>query len=203
MTQSTAVAADRLDRPALAQLFHGARTRNGWQDRPVTDEIVRELYDLAKWGPTAANSNPGRFVFIRSAAAKERLKPHLAEGNVAKTMGAPCCVIVAQDTQFYELMPQLFPGRDMRAMFQADLPLREDTARRNATLQGAYLMLAARSIGLDCGPMSGFDPNGVNAEFFPDGRWRTDFLCNLGYGSDENLFPRNPRLSFDEACLDL
>jgi 3-hydroxypropanoate dehydrogenase len=203
MTQPTAAAADRLGRPALDQLFHGARTRNGWQNRPVTDEIVRELYDLAKWGPTAANSNPGRFVFIRSAAAKERLKPHLAEGNVAKTMTAPCCVIVAQDTRFYELMPKLFPGRDMLGMFLADAPLREDTARRNATLQGAYLMLAARSIGLDCGPMSGFNPDGVNAEFFPDGRWRTDFLCNIGYGSDENLYPRNPRLSFDEACLDL
>lgn len=204
MTSSAAASlAGRLGEPDLDLLFRDARTRNSWQDRPVSDETVRELYELAKWGPTSANTNPARFVFIRSPEAKARLLPHLYEGNVEKTRTAPCCVIVASDTQFYELMPQLFPGRDVRAMFVGNEPLIEDTARRNTALQGAYLMLAARALGLDCGPMSGFQHEPLNAEFFPDGRWKADFLCNIGYGSDEILFPRNPRLPFEQACLDL
>jgi 3-hydroxypropanoate dehydrogenase len=142
-------------------------------------------------------------VFVRSAAAKERLKPHLMAGNVDKTISAPCCVIVAYDTRFYDLMPKLFPSRDMRSAFVGNEALIEETARRNSTLQGAYLMVAARALGFDCGPMSGFNPLSLDAEFFPDGRWKSNFLCTIGYGSEVNLFPRNPRLDFEEACLDL
>jgi 3-hydroxypropanoate dehydrogenase len=164
---------------------------------------VRELYDLSKWGPTAANSTPARFVFARSTAAKQRLKPHLMGTNVDKTMSASCCVIVAYDSRFYDLLGKLFPARDMRAAFVGNAALIEETAKRNSSLQGAYMMVAARSLGLDCGPMSGFNPATLDAEFFPDGRWKSNFLFNVGYGTDENLFPRNPRLDFDEACLDL
>lgn len=196
-------ASKALDARALEALFLEARTRNGWTPQPVSDETVRELFDLCRWGPTAANSNPARFVFIRSAAAKERLRPHLSPGNLDKTMSAPCCVIVAYDTQFYELMPKLFPSREMRAVFVGNDALIEETIKRNGTLQGAYLMLAARALGLDCGPLSGFNAQTLDADFFPDGRWKSNFLCNIGYGSEENLFPRNPRLDFEEACLDL
>jgi 3-hydroxypropanoate dehydrogenase len=193
----------RLNADALDRLFLKARTRNAWLPKPISDELVRELYDLAKWGPTAANTTPARFVFVRSAAAKERLKPHLMGANVDKTMAAPCCVIVAYDSRFYDLMGKLFPSRDMRTTFVGNAPLIEETAKRNSTLQGACMMLAARSLGLDCGPMSGFNPATLDTEFFPDGRWKSNFLFNIGYGTDENLFPRNPRLDFDEACLDL
>jgi 3-hydroxypropanoate dehydrogenase len=193
----------RLSEQALDRLFLKARTRNAWLNVPLPDALMRELYDLAKWGSTAANTTPARFVFLRSAAAKERLKPHLMPGNVDKTMAASCCVIVAYDTCFCDLLSKLFPSRDMRSSFVGNEPLIEETAKRNSTLQGAYLMLAARALGLDCGPMSGFNAPGVDAEFFSDGRWKSNFLCNIGYGTDENLFPRNPRLDFDEACLDL
>jgi 3-hydroxypropanoate dehydrogenase len=193
----------RLGADALDRLFLKARTRNAWLAKPISDELVRELYDLAKWGPTAANTTPARFVFVRTAAAKERLKPHLTGTNVDKTMTASCCVIVAYDSRFYDLMGKLFPSRDMRSPFAGNAALAEETAKRNSTLQGAYMMLAARSLGLDCGPMSGFNPATLDAEFFPDGRWKSNFLFNVGYGTDENLFPRNPRLDFDEACLDL
>jgi len=193
----------RLSADALDQVFTKARTRNGWLPVPISDELVRELYDLSKWGPTAANSTPARFVFVRSAGAKERLKPHLMGSNVDKTMSASCCVIVAYDSRFHDLLGKLFPSRDMRAVFAGNEPLIEETAKRNSTLQGAYMMLAARSLGLDCGPMSGFNPATLDAEFFPDGRWKSNFLFNVGYGTDENLFPRNPRLDFDEVCLDL
>ena len=192
-----------LNQPALKQLFLEARTRNAWLDREVSNETVRAIYDLAKWGPTTANSNPARFVFLRSAQARERLRPHLSPGNVAKTMGAPCCVIIAADTRFYELFGQLFPSRDMRASFEGNEALITETMQRSSTLQGAYLMIAARALGLDCGPMSGFNAESLNAAFFPDGRWKANFLCNIGYGSDVDLFDRNPRLAFDEACLDL
>ena len=188
---------------ALDQVFLKARTRNAWLPIAISDELVRDLYDLSKWGPTAANSTPARFVFVRSAAAKERLKPHLTGTNVDKTMSASCCVIVAYDSRFYDLLGQLFPSRDLRAVFAGNAPLIEETAKRNSTLQGAYMMLAARSLGLDCGPMSGFNAATLDAEFFPDGRWKSNFLFNIGYGTDEHLFPRNPRLAFDEACLDL
>jgi 3-hydroxypropanoate dehydrogenase len=203
VTESGPDAGGRLDERALDRLFRTARSRNAWLARPISDALVHELYELSKWGPTAANSTPGRFVFVRSAAAKERLKPHLNPGNVEKTMSAPCCVIIAYDSRFYDLLPKLFPSRDMRAAFVGKDALIEETARRNSTLQGAYLMLAARALGLDCGPMSGFNAASLDAEFFPDGRWKSNFLCALGYGSDEKLFPRNPRLDFDEACLDL
>jgi 3-hydroxypropanoate dehydrogenase len=193
----------RLNEQALDRLFLKARSRNAWLNVPLPDALIRELYDLAKWGPTAANTTPARFVFVRSTAAKERLRPHLMPGNVDKTMAASCCVIVAYDTRFYDLLGKLFPSRDMRSNFVGNAPRIEETAKRNSTLQGAYLMLAARALGLDCGPMSGFNAAGVDAEFFSDGRWKSNFLCNIGYGTDENLFPRNPRLDFDEACLDL
>lgn len=182
------------------QIFETARTHQGWTDRPVADDLVRQLYERLRWAPTSANTNPGRFVFVRSAEAKARLKPCLAPPNVDKTMVASACVIVAADTRFYDLMPELYPGRDMRSMF-ADAPaMAEETWVRNATLQGAYLILAARSLGLDCGPMSGFNRAAVDAEFFPDGRWKSDFLINLGYGDAAQLRPRNPRLAFDQAC---
>jgi len=201
--QNGSSADNRLADAALDVLFRTARSRNAWLARPLPDDIGRQLYDLAKWGPTAANSTPARFVFVRSAPAKERLKPHLNPGNVAKVMTAPCCVIVAYDSRFYDTLPKLFPSRDMRAAFVGNEALIEETAKRNSTLQGAYLVMAARSLGLDCGPMSGFNAASLDAEFFPDGRWKSNFLCAIGYGSDEKLFPRNPRLDFAEACLDL
>jgi 3-hydroxypropanoate dehydrogenase len=203
-SQQTGSGADnRLADAVLDQLFRTARSRNAWLARPLPDDIGRQLYDLAKWGPTAANSTPARFVFVRSAPAKERLKPHLNAGNVEKVMTAPCCVIIAYDSRFYDTLPKLFPSRDMRAVFVGNEALIEETAKRNSTLQGAYLMMAARSLGLDCGPMSGFNAASLDADFFPDGRWKSNFLCAIGYGSDEKLFPRNPRLDFAEACLDL
>jgi 3-hydroxypropanoate dehydrogenase len=203
-SQQTGSGADnRLADAVLDQLFRTARSRNAWLARPLPDDIGRQLYDLAKWGPTAANSTPARFVFVRSAPAKERLKPHLNAGNVEKVMTAPCCVIIAYDSRFYDTLPKLFPSRDMRAVFVGNEALIEETAKRNSTLQGAYLMMAARSLGLDCGPMSGFNAASLDADFFPDGRWKSNFLCAIGYGSDEKLFPRNPRLAFAEACLDL
>lgn len=192
-----------LDARSLDALFLKARTRNGWMPQAVSDETIRELFDLCRWGPTAANSNPARFVFIRSAAAKERLRPHLAPGNLDKTMSAPCCVIVGYDTKFYDLMPKLFPSREMRDVFAGNDALIDETIKRNGTLQGAYFMMAARALGLDCGPLSGFNAQTLDADFFPDGRWKSNFLCNIGYGSEENLYPRNPRLEFEEACMDL
>jgi 3-hydroxypropanoate dehydrogenase len=181
-------------------LFREARSHNAWLDRPVDDATIHALYDLLRWGPTAANSTPARFLFVRSAAAKVRLRPHLSPGNVDKTMAAPCCVVVAIDTLFYDLMPQLFPSRDMRSSFTANLDIAEQTAQRSSTLQGAYLILAARALGLDAAPMSGFNAETLDAEFFPDRRLRSNFLCNIGYGDDAHLFPRNPRLAFDQAC---
>jgi 3-hydroxypropanoate dehydrogenase len=190
-----------LDEGALDRLFFKARTHNTWQDRPVTDADIKRLYELAKWGPTTANSNPGRFVFIRSKAAKERLRPHLAAGNVDKTMSAPCTVIVAMDMHFYDKLPQLFPGRDLRSGYVGkDVT---ETVFRGSTLQGAYMLLAARAMGFDCGPMSGFDKAGVDKEFLDQHGWKSNFLCNIGYGIQADLFPRNPRVAFDEACLDL
>ena len=186
---------------SVAHLFETARTHNAWLDRDVPEEVLHQLYDRLRWAPTSANSNPGRFVFVRSQAAKQRLAPHLAPLNAEKTMAAPVCVIVAADTQFYDNLPQLFPARDMRALFANTPSLAEETATRNAILQGGYLILAARSLGLDCGPMSGFSRDGVDQDFFPDGRWKANFLINLGYGDKAKLWPRNPRLSFDEACL--
>jgi 3-hydroxypropanoate dehydrogenase len=185
----------------IEHLFEAARTHNVWLDRDVPEEVLHQLYNRLRWAPTSANSNPGRFVFVSSQAAKQRLLPHLSPLNAEKTMAAPVCVIVAADTHFYDKLPQLFPARDMRTPFANAPLLAEETATRNAILQGGYLILAARSLGLDCGPMSGFDREGVDQEFFPNGRWKANFLINLGYGDNEKLWPRNPRLSFDEACL--
>ncbi len=187
----------------LDRLFRHARTHNDWDARPVSGETVRALYNLAKWGPTTANSNPARFVFIRSAQAKARLMPHINAGNVDKVTQAPCTVIIAGDTRFYEEYGTLFPSRDMRSVFEGKDALIAETVARSSTLQGAYLIMAARAMGMDCGPMSGFDAAGVDGEFFPDGRWKVNFLCNIGYGRPEALHPRNPRLDFDAACLDL
>jgi len=200
---------------ALDQLFREARTHNAWLDKPVTDDMLRQLYDLMKWGPTSANSSPARFVFIRSQAAKERLRPMLAPGNVEKTMAAPVTVIIAYDLLFFEKLPKLFPHSPaMRDLFAENPQLIEATAMRNSSLQGAYLMIAARGLGLDCGPMSGFDNarldeeffgagkecEGCEQEFFPAGHVKSNFLSNLGYGDRSKLLPRAPRLEFNEAC---
>jgi 3-hydroxypropanoate dehydrogenase len=190
----------RISEESLNQLFREARTHWVWRPEPVPIELLKKVYDLARFGPTSANSSPARFVFLTTPQAKERLRPALSPGNVEKTMTAPVTVIVAFDMEFHERLPQLFPTRDMRSVFAGNSALIQETAFRNGTLQGAYLMMAARALGLDCGPMSGFDQQKVNTEFFPDGKWRANFLCNLGFGDSSKLFPRNPRLSFDEAC---
>lgn len=189
-----------LPAPALDQLFRAARTYNRFTG-PVTERDLRALWDLAKWGPTTANSGPARFVFVLTPDGKERLRPALSAGNLAKTMAAPCTVIVAYDLEFYEALPRLFPHTDARSWFagKADDHIRT-TALRNGSLQGAYLIVAARALGLDCGPMSGFDNALVDAAFFPDGRWKSNFLVNLGRGDPASLHPRNPRLAFEEAC---
>jgi 3-hydroxypropanoate dehydrogenase len=192
----TAVSNDCID-----QIFREARTHNVWLPRAVPAELLRQAYELAVLGPTSANSTPARFVFLSTPQAKERLRPALAPANVEKTMAAPVTVIVAWDTEFHEKLPKLFPHKDMRSVFASKPDLIEATAFRNSSLEGGYFILAARALGLDCGPMSGFDAARVNAEFFPDGKWKSNFLCNLGYGDATKLFPRNPRLSFDEACL--
>jgi 3-hydroxypropanoate dehydrogenase len=184
----------------LDQLFRQARTHWVWRSEPVPVDLLKQAYAVASLGPTSANSSPARFVFITTPAAKERLRPALAPGNVEKTMTAPVTVIVAWDTEFHEKLPHLFPARDMRSVFAGKAELIHETAFRNGTLQGAYLIMAARALGLDCGPMSGFDQQKVNAEFFPDGKWKANFLINIGYGDPGKLFPRNPRLSFEEAC---
>jgi 3-hydroxypropanoate dehydrogenase len=192
-----------LNDATIDQLFRSARTRSSWQVRPLSDGLVREIYELARLGPTATNCNPGRFVFVRTPESKARLRPHLMPGNVDKTISAPCCVIVAYDTRFHELMPELFPGRDIKSIFDGNPMLIEETARRNSTLQGAYLIIAARALGLDCGPMSGFNAATLDAEFFPDGRWKSNFLCNLGFAAEEDARPRLPRLDFSAACFDI
>ena len=191
---------DKLDRPALDRLFKTARTRNGWTDRPVSDEQLRELYDLLKLGPTSANCCPARFVWVRSEAGKQKLAALAMPGNAEKILAAPVTVIVGQDLDFGEKMPTLFParGEQMKAFF-SDPQVAEVTAFRNGSLQGAYLIVAARALGLDCGPMSGFDNAGVDQAFFAGTRVRSNFICSIGYGSEQNLFPRNPRLSFEEA----
>ena len=192
---------NRLSHNTLERLFLQARSHAAWQDKPVSDDQLHELYDLAKWGPTSMNCLPMRLAFLKSPAAKARLKPMLAEGNVDKVLAAPVTVIVACDTQFYEQLPALFPYIDTaRAMYADNTTLSEQTAFRNSSLQGAYLILAARSLGLDVGPMSGFDNTQVDQEFFPDGRYKSNFLLNIGYGNHAALHPRGPRFEFDEVC---
>lgn len=190
---------------ALDTIWRNARTRNGWQEKDVPETLIRASYDLAKMGSTSANCSPARFVFIQSAEAKERLIPHLMEGNVEKTRKAPWTVIIAHDMNFHEKIPQLFPHNPGAKEWFADDHMRAETAFRNGSLQGAYLMLAARALGLDCGPMSGFNPDGVYQEFLNDldgeSEWKPNFLCNIGYGDDTDLFDRGPRLSFEEACV--
>lgn len=190
----------KINAHALDQIFRQARTHNAWLPKRVPLEALREAYDLARFGPTSANSSPARFVFLESEAAKARLLPALAPLNVEKTKAAPVTAIVTWDDEFYEKLPQLFPHADMRSYFAGNQKLAGETAFRNSTLQGGYFILAARAVGLDCGPMSGFDAAKVNAEFFPDGKWKVNFLCNLGYGDKGKLFPRSPRLAFEEAC---
>lgn len=191
---------DVLNDNALDQLFRTARTQNTFQDRPVEDAQLRALYDLLKWGPTSANMSPARFVFVKSPEAKERLRPALSEGNLAKTMVAPVTVIVAYDEDFHEKLPYLFPHTDAKAWFDGPRENRHDAAFRNGSLQGAYLILAARSLGLGAGPMSGFDNAKVDAAFFAGTTIKSNFLVNLGYGDSAGLFPRSPRLSFDEVA---
>lgn len=191
---------DPLDATSLDRLFRTARTHNAWQDRPVSEGQLRQLYDLLKWGATSANISPARFVFVASDEAKKQLEPLLDEGNRAKTMAAPVTVIIGHDLEFFEKLPYLFPHADARSWFVGNQPLIESAAFRNGSLQGAYLMLAARALGLDCGPMSGFDNAGVDAAFFAGTSIRSNFICNLGYGDPAALYPRSPRLAFDEAC---
>ena len=185
----------------LDLIFRNARTHSAWQDRPVEDALLRQVYDLAKMGPTSANMCPMRIVFVKSREAKERLKPALDPGNVNKTMAAPVTAIVGMDIHFFEQLPKLFPHTDAKAWFK-DLPepVLEYTALRNGSLQGAYVILAARALGLDCGPMSGFDNAKVDAAFFAGTTVKSNFLCNLGYGDASKLHPRSPRLDFEEAC---
>ncbi|MGD0299021.1 MAG: malonic semialdehyde reductase [Bryobacteraceae bacterium] len=190
-----------LNSEALDILFRNARTHNVWLPDQVSDHVLRQIYDLMKWGPTSANSSPARIVFLRTPQAKERLKPALMAANVDKTMQAPVTAIVAYDLKFYDHVPRLFPNKpDMREVFSSSPELIQTTAMRNGSLQGGYFILAARAMGLDCGPMSGFDNAKVDAEFFSSSTWKSNFLCNLGYGDHSKLFPRNPRLDFDEAC---
>jgi 3-hydroxypropanoate dehydrogenase len=192
------------DRPltdaALAQLFTEARTRNAWSDRPVPENLLRKLYDLTKFGPTAVNNTPARFVFVTSPETKARLIPLMGEGNRAKTLQAPVNVIIGMDVDFHEHLPVLFPHAPGAKDWFADEAGRREAAFRNSSLQGGYFLLAARALGLDVGPMSGFDPAGVKAEFFAGTTVEPNFIVNLGYGTDENLFPRSPRLAFDEAA---
>ena len=185
---------------ALDQLFTDARTHNVWQDKPVEADLLRAVWDLTKMGPTSANCSPARIVFVVSDEAKARLKPCLAEGNVTKTMSAPVTAIIGSDQKFYDRLGELFPHTDARPWCAGNDAMIESTAFRNSTLQGAYFMLAARALGLDCGPMSGFDNDAVDGEFFAGTSVKSNFLCSIGYGSGEDMFPRSPRLDFDDAC---
>jgi 3-hydroxypropanoate dehydrogenase len=192
---------DRLGEAALKQLFTQARTQNAWQKKDVPDSLLREMVDLMKMGPTSANCLPARIVFLKSDAAKQRIAPFLSEANRPKTMAAPVCAIIGVDMQFYEHLPRLFPhNQTARTWFEGKPEVIQATVMRNGSLQGAYLMLAARALGLDCGPMSGFDNAGVDKEFFPDGRVKSNFICSFGYGDPAGLFERSPRFAFDEIA---
>ena len=190
-----------ISREALDQLFREARTHSTWLPEPVPVELLRQAYELARLGPTSANGSPARFVFLTTPSAKGLLKPVLAPGNVDKTMAAPVTVIIAWDTEFHECLPRLFPHADIRSYFVGNKPLIEENAFRNSSLQAAYFIVAARALGLDCGPMSGFNADKLNSAFFPDGKWKVNLLCNVGYGDTYKLHPRNPRLNFEEAAV--
>lgn len=185
---------------ALKTLFIDARTHNGWQDIPVSDETLREIYDLMKWGPTSANCSPARIVFVRSPEGKEKLAPALSSGNLAKTLAAPVTAIVAWDSEFYERLPELFPHGDARSWFTSSPELAQETAFRNSSLQAAYLIFACRALGLDTGPMSGFDPQKVDAAFFTGTPLKSNLLINIGYGDASKVYGRLPRLTFEDAC---
>jgi 3-hydroxypropanoate dehydrogenase len=190
-----------LDDRALDLIFREARTHKGWQPKPVSDETLRRLYDIMKWGPTSANCSPARILFLRSKEAKERLRPALGKVNIEQTMAAPVTALIGHDLGFYELLPRLYPhDQTARSWFAGKDEVIRSTAFRNGTLQGAYLIIAARAVGLDCGPMSGFDNAKADAEFFSGTQVKSNFLCNLGYGDPAKLDPRSPRLGFDEAC---
>ena len=188
--------------PLLDRLFREARTQNAWTTEPVDDRLLRQVYDLAKMAPTASNSGPARFVFVTSGEAKARLKPFLFGTNGDKMMAAPVTAIIGHDLDFHDKLPQLFPqaGGQLQAYFAGNAQVAADTAFRNGSLQGAYFLMAARALGLDCGPMSGFDNAGVDQAFFPGGRIRSNFLCSIGHGDPSGVWPRNPRLSFEDAC---
>ena len=192
--------AEALNSTALAALFTAARTYNGWQDRAVSDQQLAEIYDLVKMGPTSANCSPARFCFVRSAEGKAKLEPMLSSGNVEKTMTAPVTAIVAWDPTFYDRLPELFPHADAKAWFTSSPELAEETAFRNSSLQAAYLIGACRALGLDTGPMSGFDRTAVDAAFFADSGWKSNLLINIGYGDVGKVYARLPRLAFADAC---
>lgn len=190
-----------LDQSALAQLFTEARSHNGWQDKPVPDSLLEQLYDLTKMGPTSANCSPARFVFVRTKQGKELLKPTLSSGNLEKTMAAPVTVIVAYDNRFYDALPELFPHADARSWFTGSPEMIYETAFSNSSMQAAYLIFAARSLGLDTGPMSGFDAKAVDQAFFSDSHWKSNMLINLGYGDSSKVFDRLPRLAYSKTCI--
>jgi 3-hydroxypropanoate dehydrogenase len=189
-----------IDSAALDQLFDKARTNNKWQPRDVPDELLKKIVAHMKWGPTSANCSPMRIVFVKSPEAKARLKPHLNAGNVDKTITAPATAILAYDLKFYDYLPQLYPPADAKSWFVGKKELADTTAFRNGSLQGGYFILAARALGLDCGPMSGFNNAGLDTEFFAGTDIKSNFLCNLGYGDPAGVYPRSPRFSFDEMA---
>ncbi len=184
----------------LDQVFREARSRSAWLDKDIPDALLHELVDLVKLGPTSGNCSPARIVFVKSDAAKEKLKPYLSDGNREKTMKTPVCAIIGYNLEFYEHLPMLFPHTDAKSWFEGKPKKIADTAFRNGTLQGAYLIMAARALGLDCGPMSGFDNEGVDRAFFAGAQVKSNFLCNLGYGSNRALRPRSPRFDFDQMA---
>lgn len=185
---------------ALDQLFRAARTQNKWLDKPVSQTLLHALYELMRMGPTSANCSPARVIFVTSTESRDKLKALVSPGNVSKVTTAPVTAIIGHDLEFYERLPTLFPHADARSWFAGNEALAQTTAFRNGTLQGAYLMMAARAVGLDCGPMSGFDNAGVDAAFFAGTKVKSNFICGLGYGDPTGVFPRSPRLTFDEAC---
>lgn len=189
-----------VDAKALEQAFVSARTFNQFTNQAVSDATLRQLYDLLRWGPTSMNAQPARFFFLRTPESRQRLLPALMPTNQAKTLAAPVTVIIAQDSRFFDNLPTQFPAYDAKPMFEANPAMAEETAFRNSSLQGAYLIIAARLLGLDCGPMSGFDSAAVNAEFFPDGKWKANFIVNLGYGDPAGNYPRGPRLPFETVA---
>ncbi|MDP3785472.1 MAG: malonic semialdehyde reductase [Undibacterium sp.] len=189
-----------LNQESMDLLFSAARTHNEWLPKPVSDDLLHSLFETMKWGPTSANCSPARLIFVKSAEQKERLVTCMGAGNAEKAGKAPVTVIIGMDMAFYEKLPQLFPHTDARSWFEGNQALIESTSFRNSSLQGGYLIMAARALGLDCGPMSGFDADKINASFFAGTNIKVNFVCSLGYGVQEKLFPRSPRFAFDEAC---